>query len=101
MSIMYPSKKRVRIPLQHFIIIPMSLTSVSIPATSRFSNRAENYARFRPGYPDELFLFIEKTLGLSLSSSIVDIGSGTGLFVVLGCGAVEILSAPYFVLVSS
>ena len=58
----------------------MSLTSVSIPATSRFSNRAENYARFRPGYPDELFAFIEKTLGLSSSSSIVDIGSGTGLF---------------------
>ncbi|WEK37838.1 MAG: class I SAM-dependent methyltransferase [Candidatus Pseudobacter hemicellulosilyticus] len=47
---------------------------------SRFSNRAENYARFRPGYTDELFQFIEETVGLSAESRIVDIGSGTGLF---------------------
>lgn len=52
----------------------------SISATSRFSNRAENYARFRPGYPEELFPFIEKTMGLKPAAGIVDIGSGTGLF---------------------
>lgn len=58
----------------------MPLSTVNSSATSRFSNRAENYARYRPGYPDELFLFIEKSLGLLPSSGIVDIGSGTGLF---------------------
>jgi SAM-dependent methyltransferase len=58
----------------------MLSSKASIPSTSRFSNRAENYARFRPGYPDELFLFMEKTMGLELSANIVDIGSGTGLF---------------------
>lgn len=58
----------------------MTLLSNSVAATSRFSNRAENYARFRPGYPGELFSFIEHELGLQLQNTIVDIGSGTGLF---------------------
>lgn len=52
----------------------------SISPTSRFSNRAENYARFRPGYPDELFTFIETEMNLRSADNIVDIGSGTGLF---------------------
>jgi SAM-dependent methyltransferase len=51
-----------------------------ISSTSRFSNRAENYARYRPGYPSALFDFIEKTIGLHPKAGIVDIGSGTGLF---------------------
>ncbi|AXY72823.1 class I SAM-dependent methyltransferase [Paraflavitalea soli] len=52
----------------------------SISSTSRFSNRAENYAKFRPGYPDELFTFIEAEMDLQSVDHIVDIGSGTGLF---------------------
>lgn len=55
-----------------------SITSVS--STSRFSNRADNYAKFRPGYPDELFSYIEKAMELQPEAGIVDIGSGTGLF---------------------
>jgi len=51
-----------------------------ISSTSRFSNRAENYARFRPGYPDALFTFIEAAMNLQPADNIVDIGSGTGLF---------------------
>lgn len=52
----------------------------TVSATSRFSNRAENYARFRPGYPSALFDFIEDELHLQPADQIVDIGSGTGLF---------------------
>lgn len=48
--------------------------------SSRFSNRSENYARFRPGYPSALFPFIEQQTFLNRQSEIVDIGSGTGLF---------------------
>ncbi|MFT3822586.1 MAG: class I SAM-dependent methyltransferase [Chitinophagaceae bacterium] len=55
-------------------------TGQKVTATSRFSNRAENYARFRPGYPDELFQFITQTMGLLPQTHIVDIGAGTGLF---------------------
>lgn len=60
--------------------VRMVLQTKGVSATSRFSNRAENYARFRPGYPEELFPFIEKTMELKPAASIVDIGSGTGLF---------------------
>ncbi|RYY52392.1 MAG: class I SAM-dependent methyltransferase [Chitinophagaceae bacterium] len=47
---------------------------------SRFSNRADNYVRYRPGYPAPAFDLMEKLASLNKVSSIVDIGSGTGLF---------------------
>lgn len=59
---------------------PYDIGKNGISPTSRFSNRAENYAKYRPGYPNELFNFIEKTIELQSTASIVDIGSGTGLF---------------------
>ncbi len=40
----------------------MGKSTNTVLSTSRFSNRAENYAKFRPGYPDELFDFIEYTI---------------------------------------
>lgn len=58
----------------------MVLPIGSVNPTSRFSNRAENYARFRPGYPDGLFAFLETAMNIKASDCIVDIGSGTGLF---------------------
>lgn len=58
----------------------MTLSTNSVTSSSRFSNRAENYARFRPGYPEAMFDFIEQTLHLHPEDCIVDIGSGTGLF---------------------
>jgi SAM-dependent methyltransferase len=48
--------------------------------TTRFSNRAENYVKYRPGYPKEIIPFFEETLALTKDSKIADIGSGTGLF---------------------
>lgn len=50
------------------------------PPVSRFSNRAENYMRYRPPYPPEIVPFLEKTMGLRGGHNIADIGSGTGLF---------------------
>ncbi len=58
----------------------MKTTATNSTAVSRFSNRAENYARFRPGYPDEIFPFLENQLLLTNDKHITDIGSGTGLF---------------------
>jgi SAM-dependent methyltransferase len=58
----------------------MVLSINNVSSTSRFSNRADNYAKFRPGYPDELFSYVEKVMALQPEASIVDIGSGTGLF---------------------
>jgi SAM-dependent methyltransferase len=46
----------------------------------RFSNRVENYIRYRPGYPPELIHLLEREAKLSPESGIADIGSGTGIF---------------------
>lgn len=45
----------------------------------RFSNRVENYSKFRPGYPPEMMRFFNAELGLTPASTVADIGSGTGL----------------------
>jgi SAM-dependent methyltransferase len=46
----------------------------------RFSNRVENYARYRPGYPTEVVEVLEKACGLKRDSVVADIASGTGIF---------------------
>jgi SAM-dependent methyltransferase len=45
--------------------------------TKRFSDRAESYAKYRPGYPDEMLAY----LGTLVSSGalVADVGSGTGI----------------------
>jgi SAM-dependent methyltransferase len=45
--------------------------------TQRFSDRVENYAKFRPNYPDALIRFLLEQL--PLPATIADIGSGTGI----------------------
>lgn len=45
--------------------------------TYRFSNRVENYLKYRPGYPIELAIYL-KTIGIQ-EKIIADIGSGTGI----------------------
>jgi SAM-dependent methyltransferase len=47
--------------------------------TTRFSNRVENYVRYRPGYPEEIVASLTKECGLRPESVVADIGSGTGL----------------------
>jgi len=45
----------------------------------RFSNRVENYVKYRPGYPPEVLGLFRDRMGLTDSSVIADIGSGPGL----------------------
>ena len=45
--------------------------------TERFSDRAEYYAKYRPGYPDEMLQFLRSRL--TPPSAVADIGSGTGI----------------------
>ena len=47
-------------------------------SVDRFSNRVENYARYRPGYPSEIISLLRNDCGLSTNSVIADVGSGTG-----------------------
>ena len=48
--------------------------------TKRFSDRVDNYQRFRPSYTDETIDYISNNFGLSKQSVLADIGSGTGIF---------------------
>jgi len=50
----------------------------SLKPKERFSNRVENYVKYRPGYPDEIIDYLEKNAALNKNSIIADIGSGTG-----------------------
>jgi SAM-dependent methyltransferase len=52
---------------------------MALASTARFSDRAEDYAKFRPGYPDELLAFCREQLGLTPAWTIADLGSGTGI----------------------
>ena len=52
---------------------------MQLDSTKRFSDRVDNYARFRPGYPHELIDILEKDAGCSTASVIADVGSGTGI----------------------
>ena len=45
----------------------------------RFSDRADYYARFRPGYPDAVVTILREECGLQPDWFVADVGSGTGL----------------------
>ena len=48
-------------------------------AKQRFSNRVEDYVRYRPGYPVGVLGYLSENCGLHGKHVIADIGSGTGL----------------------
>ena len=47
--------------------------------TERFSNRVENYVKYRPGYPAAIIDLLAAECHLTSTSIIADIGSGTGI----------------------
>jgi SAM-dependent methyltransferase len=49
-------------------------------ATSRFSDRVENYVRYRPGYPAEVVRVLSSECGLQPKHVVADIASGTGIW---------------------
>jgi SAM-dependent methyltransferase len=49
-------------------------------ATSRFSDRVENYVRYRPGYPAEALRALQIECGLTPRHVIADVASGTGIW---------------------
>jgi SAM-dependent methyltransferase len=47
--------------------------------TQRFSNRVENYVKYRPGYPPVLLDFLSEEIGYGPAWKVADIGSGSGI----------------------
>src|SRR5581483_5036963 len=52
----------------------------AIDPTQRFSSRVDKYTKYRPGYPPEIVELLRAQCGLTPSSVIADVASGTGLF---------------------
>lgn len=48
-------------------------------STKRFSNRVEDYVKYRPHYPREIVSFLADQYDLDNSNIIADIGAGTGI----------------------
>ena len=48
-------------------------------STTRFSNRVENYIKYRPNYPAAIVNWLQQHYSFPASCTIADIGSGTGI----------------------
>lgn len=48
--------------------------------TERFSDRVENYIRYRPSYPPQIIELMRREMNLNENSIVADVGSGTGIF---------------------
>jgi SAM-dependent methyltransferase len=49
-------------------------------ATQRFSDRVENYIRYRPSYPPQVLETLRAECSLTPDSTVADVASGTGIF---------------------
>jgi ubiquinone/menaquinone biosynthesis C-methylase UbiE len=49
-------------------------------ATSRFSDRVQNYVLYRPGYPPEVLHTLKTECGLVPGHEVADVASGTGIW---------------------
>jgi SAM-dependent methyltransferase len=49
-------------------------------STQRFSDRVENYIRYRPSYPLQVLETLRAECGLTPNATVADIASGTGIF---------------------
>lgn len=47
--------------------------------TEKFTRKADLYAKYRPGYPQEFINYLCNNVGLGSNSNVADIGSGTGI----------------------
>ncbi len=54
-----------------------------IQSTKRFSNRVDDYVKYRPSYPAGVFSTLQAHCGPGVGSWVADIGSGTGIFTAL------------------
>jgi SAM-dependent methyltransferase len=48
-------------------------------STERFSTRVENYIKYRPSYPAAVLELLSARCGLAATSTVADVGSGTGI----------------------
>jgi 16S rRNA A1518/A1519 N6-dimethyltransferase RsmA/KsgA/DIM1 with predicted DNA glycosylase/AP lyase activity len=54
--------------------------STTAEPTKRFTERVDNYVKYRPGYPVGVLDLLANEGGLTAGFVIADVGSGTGIF---------------------
>src|SRR5271169_4455924 len=52
---------------------------MKMDSKERFTNRVDDYRKYRPSYPEELIGVIKEICKLNDDSIVADIGSGTGI----------------------
>ena len=52
---------------------------MTLDSTVRFSNRVDDYVKYRPNYPQAALEFLREQRGLTPGSRVADLGSGTGI----------------------
>jgi SAM-dependent methyltransferase len=57
----------------------MEQTATPKDPTQRFSSRVESYVKYRPNYPPVILDILKSECGLSPTSVVADVGSGTGI----------------------
>lgn len=62
------------------MVAPSEKTMPASNPTTRFSDRVDNYVRYRPGYPIGILHTLQSECGVNPADSIADIASGTGLW---------------------
>ncbi|WP_184550612.1 class I SAM-dependent methyltransferase [Mucilaginibacter sp. FT3.2] len=48
-------------------------------STTRFSNRVNDYVKYRPSYPPQIVSFLQTSYALSTDKLVADVGAGTGI----------------------
>ncbi|MEP7187109.1 MAG: class I SAM-dependent methyltransferase [Rhodanobacter sp.] len=57
----------------------MADETMVLDSTARFSDRVEDYVRYRPDYPLAIIEWLQQEQGVDLSWQVADIGAGTGI----------------------
>jgi len=52
---------------------------MTMNSTQRFSDRVDDYVRYRPSYPPDVLRVLHEEAGLAPAAIVADIGSGTGI----------------------
>ncbi|MCC6678973.1 MAG: methyltransferase domain-containing protein [Phycisphaerales bacterium] len=61
------------------MVTPPATPLHDLNPTGRFSDRAQDYARYRPSYPGEAIDALLDGLGKTAGLTVVDVGAGTGI----------------------
>jgi SAM-dependent methyltransferase len=77
-------------------VIAKEADTSSLDPLRRFSDRVDDYVRYRPGYPKEVIRLLRAKGGLSETSVVADVGAGTGIFtkLLLETGAAVVAVEP-------